>query len=329
VIRVAFDVTPLSLTRAGTARYVRALLGELERRSDVEVVRLGFGRTGRAASLVRDTAWYLGGLPREAGRLGAGVLHCTTFRGPVRSRVPVLVTVHDLAVLRQPELFTPWVRLYGATLLRRVVRAAARVIVASEFTAREVVELCGVAPERIRVIANGAGEPFVPDGPAGEGEYVLAVATLEPRKNLLRLAEATRRLGLELRVVGARGWGGVEVGGGGVRWLGEPDDEEVARLYRGALCFAYPSLYEGFGLPVLEALRCGAPVVTSAGTPMEEVADGAAELVDPLDASAIAAGIERAIARRDELAGRGPEQAARFTWAAAAEATAAVYRELA
>jgi glycosyltransferase involved in cell wall biosynthesis len=329
VIRVALDVTPLALTRAGTTRYVEGLLGELDRRDDVDVVRVGFGRRGRAATVVRDAGWYLAGLPRDAVRAGAQVLHCTTFRGPLRSRVPVVVTVHDLALLRQPELFTPWGRLYGATLLRRVVRAAARVIAVSEFTAREVVELCDLPRERVRVVANGAGEPFVVEGPAVEGEYVLAVGTLEPRKNLPRLAEATRRLGVELRVVGARGWGGVEVGGDGVRWLGSPADEEVAELYRGALCVAYPSLYEGFGLPVLEALRCGAPVVTSAGTAMEEVADGAAELVDPLDPAAIAAGIERAIARRNELRVRGPERAARFTWAAAADATAAVYRELA
>ena len=327
--RVALDVTPLALTRAGTARYVRGLAGELEQRTDVELVRVGFGRTGRAATLARDTGWYFAGLPREAARRSADVLHCTTFRGPLRSRVPAVLTVHDLALLRQPELFTPWVRLYGATLLRRVARAAARVIAVSAFTAREVVELCGVAEERVRIVPNGAGAPFVPEGDAAPGEYVLAVATLEPRKNLPRLAEATRRLGVELRVVGARGWGGVELGGNGVRWLGEPDDDEVARLYRGALCVAYPSLYEGFGLPVLEALRCGAPVVTSAGTAMEEVADGAAELVDPRDPAAIAAGIERAISRRDELSRRGPERAAPFTWQAVAEATAAVYRELA
>ena len=329
MIRVALDVTPLALTRAGTARYVRGLGDELERRDDVEVLRVGFARTGRAATVVRDTAWYLAGLPREAARARADVLHCTTFRAPLRALVPVVVTVHDLALLRQPELFTPWVRLYGATLLRRVVRAAERVLAVSAFTAREVVELCGVPEARVRVVPNGAGEPFVPEGDAADGEYVLTVATLEPRKNLPRLAEATRRLGLELRVVGARGWGGVELGGDGVRWLGEPGDEEVARLYRGALCVAYPSLYEGFGLPVLEALRCGAPVVTSAGTAMEEVANGAAELVDPHDAAEIAAGIERAVARRAELAVRGPERAAAFTWQAAAEATVAVYRELA
>ena len=98
---------------------------------------------------------------------------------------------------------------------------------------------------------------------------------------------------------------------------------------RGALCVAYPSLYEGFGLPVLEAMRCGAPVVTSAGTAMEEVADGAAELVDPLDSASIAAGIERAIGRRDELRALGLERARRYSWADAAEATVAVYRDLA
>jgi glycosyltransferase involved in cell wall biosynthesis len=329
VIRVGIDVSPLALTRAGTARYVRGLLGELERRTELELVRLAFGGSGRAAALVRDTAWYLALLPREARRRGLGVLHCTTFRAPLRSTVPVVVTVHDLALLRRPELFTPWVRVYGATLLRRVIRSAARVIAVSEFTRGEVVELAGVPEERVRVVPNGAGEPFVPEGPGAEGDYVLAVGTLEPRKNLPRLADATRRLGLELRVVGARGWGGIEASGEGVRWLGERPDDEIARLYRGALCVAYPSLYEGFGLPVLEALRCGAPVVTSAGTAMEEVADGAAELVDPLDAASIAAGIERAIARRDELARRGPERAAAYSWAAAADATAAVYRELA
>jgi glycosyltransferase involved in cell wall biosynthesis len=114
-----------------------------------------------------------------------------------------------------------------------------------------------------------------------------------------------------------------------VRWLGYVPDEELARLYRGASCFVYPSLYEGFGIPVLEAMRCGAPVVTSAGTVMEEIADGAAELVDPLDPAEIAAGIERARARRAELVAAGLERAGRYTWAAAAEATVAVYRELA
>ncbi len=202
-------------------------------------------------------------------------------------------------------------------------------IAVSEFTKRELIELLAIPEERIRVIPNAVGEPFVPQGSRAEGDYVLAVGTREPRKNLPRLAQAARLAGVELRVAGAQGWGEADAGGDGVRVLGYVDDDELARLYRGALCVAYPSLYEGFGIPVLEALACGAPVVTSAGTAMEEIADGAAVLVDPRDADAIAGGIREAIGRRDELAALGPERARGFTWRAAAEATAAVYRELA
>ena len=239
--------------------------------------------------------------------------------------MPVVVTVHDLALLRRPELFTPWVRLYGATAVRRVVRSAARVIAVSGFTASEVVVLCGVPEERVRVVPNGSGQPFVPDGPAAEGDYVLAVATLEPRKNLRRIADAAARVGAELRVVGARGWGGVETPG----WVGEVSDEELAALYRGARAFAFPSLYEGFGIPVLEAMACGAPVVTSSGGATEEVAGGAAVLVDPLDVEAIAAGIEEAVARRDELRPLGLERAHTYSWPSVGDAVERVWRELA
>jgi glycosyltransferase involved in cell wall biosynthesis len=181
----------------------------------------------------------------------------------------------------------------------------------------------------VRVVPNATDDTvFTAEGPCADGDFVLALGTLEPRKNLPRLAQATRRLGLELRLVGAAGWGRVDVDGDGVRWLGRLPDDEVAALYRGALCFVYPSLYEGFGIPVLEAMRCGAPVVTSAGSAMEEVAGQAAELVDPLDPAAIADGIRRAIERRAELRSAGFERARLFSWETAARATADVYREV-
>ena len=201
-------------------------------------------------------------------------------------------------------------------------------IAVSEFTKRELVALVGVPEERVRVVPNGVEARFRPDGPREEGEFVLAVGTLEPRKNLPRLTDAARRVGIELRVVGARGWGGVRVpAGNGVRWLGEVPDEQLERLYRGALCVAYPSIYEGFGLPALEAMASGAAVVTSAGTAMADIAGDAAELVDPLDAGSIAAGIERAIARREELSARGLERASLYSWRAAAERTRDVYSD--
>jgi glycosyltransferase involved in cell wall biosynthesis len=324
-LAVGLDVTPLVQTRAGTARYINGLIRELRSRHDVDVKELSFGGGARAWNVPRDALWYPLALSRTARRLD--LLHCPTYRGPVVDGVPLVVTVHDLAVFRHPNAFNRWSRWYGPRVVPSVLRRARIVIAVSEFTRRELVDLLGVREEKIRVIPNAVEDTFTRDGPAADGDYVLAVGTLEPRKNLPRVVDAARRAGVELRVVGARGWGGVEVGGNGVRWLGHVTDEELARLYRGARCVAYPSLYEGFGIPVLEAMACGAPVVTSRGGATEELADGAAVLVDPNDPAAIAAGIERATWQHDELVQRGLQRVRAFTWAAVADATVAVYEE--
>ncbi len=304
-MRVALDVSPLVQTRAGTARYVAGLLRHL----DVE--RISFGGTSKVATLARDAVWY----PSLALRRGYDVLHLPSFRGPPAARVPLVVTVHDLGVLRHPEWFNRWTRTYSRLAVPRVVQAADRLIAVSEFTRRELVELLGVPEEKIRVVPNGVEEIFSPDGPKAEGDYTLAVGTLEPRKNLARIAAAVDG---ELRVVGARGWGGVEPPRN-VRWLGEVPDWELAALYRGARCLVYASLYEGFGIPVAEALACGCPVVTSRGTAMEELAPDAA-LVDPLDVDSIRDGIRRAVRLEPRVVA---------TWEAVAARTQAVYEELA
>jgi glycosyltransferase involved in cell wall biosynthesis len=322
MLRVGIDTSPLIQTRAGTARHVRGLLGALKDRLGIELELLSFGGKGPASSVVRDALWYPVGLRRARG---LDVLHCTTFRAPALSRVPTVVTVHDLAILRYPDAFPRWHRLYGNAGLRRVLHAADAVVAVSEFTKEEVVALASVPRERIRVLPNGVDEVFTPSGPSAEGSYLLVVATLEPRKNLGRAVEAARIAGIELRVVGARGWGGVEVPG----WIGEIPDTELATLYRGARCVLYPSLYEGFGLPVLEAMACGTPVVTSRGTAMEEVAGGAAVLADPLDATSIAEAIAQADSRRDELVPLGLARVREFTWARTADAVEALWRELA
>ena len=322
-MKVAIDISPLVQTRAGTARHVRGLLGALRGREGLDLELLSFGGTGRTSNVLRDAVWYPLGLRRRGH--GADVLHCTTFRGPASASVPVVVTVHDLAVLRYPETFPRWHRLYGRAGLRRVLQRAAAVVAVSELTKGEVVDLAGVPPERIRVVSNGVDPVFSPLPTVSRGAYVLAVGTLEPRKNLARAVEAARLAGVELRVVGARGWGGVDVPG----WLGEVPDSELASLYRGARCVLYPSLYEGFGLPVLEAMACGTPVVTSRGTAMEEIAGGAAVLVDPLDAQAIADGIADAERRHDELVALGLARSRAFTWESAADEIERLWRELA
>jgi len=316
------DVTPLRMTSAGTARYLTNLLAQLE--PEHAVRRVAFGGTGRASVLARELVWY----PHVLGHVrGVDVLHCPTYYAPTTPRVPLVVTVHDLAVWRQPEAFGAWTRRFVPLAVPRMLRRAARVIAVSEFTKRELVELLGLPEERIAVVPNAVEELFSPEGEAADGEYVLAVGTLEPRKNLPRVAEAARRAGRELRVVGAEGWGDVELAG--ARRVGRVTDVELARLLRGARCVVYASLYEGFGLPVLEAMACGTPVVTSRGGATEEVAGGAAVLVDPLDSDAIAAGIEEAIARRDELRARGLARAAQFSWEESARRTVEVYGEAA
>ena len=313
VVNVAVDVTALRLTRAGTARYLRNLLDRVPART------VAFGGDTRAGVLARELWWY----PFSLSRLrGVDVLHCPTYYAPVRPSVPTVVTVHDLAVLRHPDAFPRWTRTYVPHAVPHMVRAARRVIAVSEFTAGEVERLLHVPRERIRVVPNGVEPVFTPEGPRAEGDFVLAVGTLEPRKNLARTIAAAGSLGIELRVVGGRGWGGVEPTGAQVTWLGEVDDEELARQYRGARCVVYASLYEGFGIPVLEAMACGAPIVTSRGGATEEVAGGHAVLVDPLDVASIADGIERA---RPE----GAEYARAFTWDETARRTAEVYAEAA
>jgi glycosyltransferase involved in cell wall biosynthesis len=329
-LRVGIDVSSLALTRAGTARHIESLLEALEHEPGLELRRYGLGGSSRALVPVRDLGWYLAALPAKAKRDGMDVLHCPTHRAPVRSAVPLVVTFHDLAVLRHPETFNRWTRAYSRLALPRVAKAARRLIAVSEFTKRELIDLLDVPEEKVRVIPNAVGPPFEAQGEAAVGDYVLAVSTLEPRKNLPRLVEAYRLAplnGLELRVAGAAGWGGVRVEGDGIRWLGEVHDDELARLYRGARCVAYVSLYEGFGLPVLEAMACGAPVVAGRNDASEELAGSAAVLVDPLDPDAIAAGLAEAVDRAEELRALGLERARAFDWREVARATVEVYRE--
>jgi len=322
-VRVAIDTTPLSQTRAGTARHVLGLLGELQGRPGLDLVGVASEGTGKLATIRRDALWY----PLRLGRAAAhvDVLHCTTFRAPISPRAPLVVTVHDLALLRHPEAFPAWHRRTGAMALRSGVRAADAVVAVSAFTRDELVDLLRVPVERIRVVPNGVDPVFVREGPAVEGDYVLAVGTLEPRKNLSAAVEAARLAGVELRVAGAAGWGDVTTPG----WVGEPTDEELAALMRGARCLVYPSLYEGFGLPILEAMACGVPVVTSRGGATEEIAGGAAVLVDPHDPTSIAAGIEEATRHRDSLVEIGLARASMFGWRRAADLVEDLWRELA
>jgi glycosyltransferase involved in cell wall biosynthesis len=302
----------------------------LEQEPEIEVKSYSWGGDGKPTKVARDMGWYRFTLPRAARRDGVDVLHCTSMRAPYRSAMPLVVTIHDAAVLRFPQTFNRWTRNYSATALPKVVRSADAIVTGSEFTRDELSTLLSVPESKVRVIPYGVGPPFTPEGPAAEGAYVLAVSTVEPRKNLTRLVEGFRRAdleGLELRLVGSEGWGEVDVDGAGVRRLSGVDDDELACLYRGAAAVAYVSLYEGFGLPVLEAMACAAPVVAPAGRPYSEYAHGLTFDVDPRDPESIADGLRRAVASGSQRV--AAQRARELSWERAVRAHVELYRDLA
>jgi glycosyltransferase involved in cell wall biosynthesis len=262
------------------------------------------------------------------------VCHSTTAI-PAATGAPHVVTVHDVAFLDTPDRFTR----HGARVMRRGLarcRNADLVLCPSHVTFARLVA-AGFDGADVRVVPWGVEAVPVDDAARRRvaerhrlpDEFVLFVGTIEPRKNLTALAAAMQRVDLPLVAAGAAGWGEAATGTGAVQFLGFVDAADLPALYDLATVFAYPSLDEGFGLPVAEAMAYGTPVVTSRGTSTEEVAGGAAVLVDPADVEAISAGIVDALGRATELSSLGRARAAELSWDKTVDATIAAYREVA
>jgi len=287
--------------------------------------------------------------PWTLHRIGADLVHGPVFVGPLFAPCPVVVTIHDLSFIRFPHLFRPANRLYLTVLTRLSARRARRVIAVSAHAAAETAQLLGVPPGRVDVVYHGVDpvfRPLPPDEVASfrqhrglPARFVLCVGTLEPRKNQTRLVEAFARIydgSVKLVLVGGRGWlydelfAKVEALGldEAVIFPGYVMNDELPLWYNAATVLAYPSVYEGFGLPVLEAQACGTPVLTSNVSSLPEAAGDAASMVDPCDVEALAEGLNRLLTdeplRRD-LRERGLAHVKQFSWPHTARETARVY----
>lgn len=293
-------------------------------------------------------------LSRELRRRPVDLLH-VQYTAPPFAPCPVVATIHDLSFEHLPETFKrrSWMQL--RLTVRRTARAARRVIAPSEFTRRDLVETYGLAPERVSVtplaappgmrrVADETEITRVRNNYGITGPYILAVGSIQPRKNLARLVEAyadLRRAGLsdklpQLVLVGKQAWLYGETlravererVSGRTIFTGYVSERDLPALYTGALCFAYPSYFEGFGLPVLEAMQCGAPVLAGDRASLPEVVGDAGLLVDPFDTRAIAAALRRLIEDaelRAALSVKGLERARRFDWRETALSTLQVY----
>ena len=343
---VVIDADALGRQRTGDETYVRGLLRELSGAPDFR-----FAAVTRRPDLVpegiepvelpaRSQIWRMAAsLPRLLRGLRPTLAHFQHAL-PLACPCPAVVTVHDLSFERDPGLMGLRDRLVFRTAVPRSARRAARVLAVSERTKRDLIELYDIPPEKIVVTPNGIDPAFSPEGPSPDGTaYALVVGTLQPRKDPGAAIEALALLGDgDLRLVFA----GPDKGGradaeraaeraglsGRVEFRGHVPQEELAALYRGAACLVFPSRYEGFGLPVLEAMATGTPVVATTAGALPEVAGEAAILVEEQNPVALAGGIERALADRERLVAAGLERARTFSWAETARRTLEVYRSL-
>jgi len=334
VTLVVVDADVLGRRRTGDETYVRNLLRTLP--EPAAEAGLDLAAVTRHPELVPDgvlpvllparsqelrMAWTL---PRTLRRLGAALVH-TQYALPFRCPCPAVVTIHDLSF--EHGLMGRRDRLVFERVVPRAARTAARVLTVSERTKRDLVEHYGIPPERVVVTPNGVDPAFHPaTQTAAARPYALAVGAIQERKNQRAALAAARDAGLELVVVGPvkDERAAAELREGGARLEGYVEVERLAELYRGAACLVQSSRYEGFGLPVVEAMASGTPVVTVPDPALVEVAGEAAVVVPEAE---LAAGIRRAVEERDTLAAKGLERARAFTWEAAARAAVTAYAE--
>jgi glycosyltransferase involved in cell wall biosynthesis len=361
---IGFDATPLQIARhSGVGNYTAQLLTALIDRGDERHYALLANRTlngetppGTLGQVGRRfpnrSAWMQLMLPGDLAAARLDVCHFTNSLAPLRAPCPMVITLHDMSLFVHARLHPLKSQLFVRSIIPAVVRRAAAIITVSQHAKREIVAGLHVTPDKVHVIYEAAAPQYHTFTDAAELDrvrqryrlqkpFVLYVGTIEPRKNLTRLVAAFARAkrlrpDLELILAGQLGWKYASLLtaiedlnlGHAVRRLGYVPDEDLPALYSLARLLAFPSLYEGFGLPVVEAMACGTPVLTSNGSSLAEIAAGASCLIDPLDIGDIAQGLVT-LATDDNLHARlriaGLARSAQFSWQRAAEETLRVY----
>ncbi len=358
-LRIGLDVSALVAPNGGIGTYTRNLWEQMSRRADTEIVPLAHRRlhsesapsAGRQQFALNKTLWMQAVLPWELRRLDVDLCHFTNNVASVWSPCPTVLTVHDMSLWLYPQHHYLRRLLAMRPVIPLAVRRADAVIAVSRSTKRDIVRVLGVPETKVHVVYEAPGPAFrrLPSGPALDAlrrryhlpdRFILFVGTVEPRKNLVRLLGALKSLANSLPhhlvMAGQRGWKDKGVYAAiesldlidRVHRLGFVPLDDLVGLYNLAEALAFPSLHEGFGLPVVEAMACGTPVVTSTSGGLAEVAGDAAEMVDPMAVESIAAGLWRVICepgRSEDLIQRGALQAQRFSWTVAAAETREVY----
>jgi glycosyltransferase involved in cell wall biosynthesis len=345
-VRVALDATPLTLSSGGLRRYVTELSLALAREfpedtytllSDQAFLLPRFAPPNlRCGPESRGTRWWLSGVRRAILESGSSVFHGTNFEVPYIGATPAVMTIHDLSPWRDPAWHSEAGRVRTRTPWLLRLRRARMVLTVSEAVRKEVIGYFGIAADKVRAVPLAASPAFthLPDaGSPSERPFFLFVGTLEPRKNVAGLIEAWRstcaETGADLILVGRRRADLEDIAPcDGLTFIGEVPDHELPRLYSRALAFVYPSYYEGFGLPVLEAMQCGCPVITSNDPAITEVAGGAAiHAGTPLELANALRSVARDPSLRDDLQRAGLKRAAAFSWERTARATREIYAE--
>ncbi|MBA3533641.1 MAG: glycosyltransferase family 4 protein [Ardenticatenales bacterium] len=366
-MRIAFDITPLAVPQSGVGTYTANLLAHLYRQTEDQILPLIHRPLALAASEIEfpapsvrspwgrlnKTLWMQMLLPWQLSRLRPDVAHFTNSVAPLYAPCPTVITIHDMTLWLFPEHHYRRRLLAMRPFIPIAARRAGAIIAVSHSAKADIVRILGVPAEKVHVVYEAPPPAFrlLAPGPLLESvrreyhlpeRFLLYVGTLEPRKNLVRLLEAFAylrravRLPHTLLVVGRRGWKEDAIFeaverlalGDAVRFLDYVPTTALVALYNLAEALAFPSLYEGFGLPVVEAMACGTPVVTSERGSLGEIAGGAAQFVEPTNVESIAAGLHTVLNdefRRAELRVLGLAHVAALTWVATARQTRQVY----